>query len=106
MNTTINNVQTVNIHNNTSISSKVGSQCHQNKSLTEYNKDKTKLGGLESCCKSCRSIKTKHYYDKNRRINTNKLFNENTIKCKKQKLYTELHKCEAKSFGLDTLQTM
>ena len=96
MNTTINNVHTLNIYNNTSIPSKVFSQCHQNKALTEYNKDKTKSGGLESCCKSCRSIKSKHYRDKNRQINNNKLVNENDIKtcskCKQQKSCTEFIK--------------
>ena len=110
MNITINNLQTVSIYNNTSIPSKVCCQCHQNKALTEYNKDTTKLGGLKSCCKSCRSIKAKHYYDKNRKINTNKHFNENNVKicckCKQQKLYTDFHKCAANLLGLDTLQTM
>ena len=106
MNNTFNNVQTVNIYNNTSISLRVCSQCHQNKALTEFNKEKTKSGGLQSCCKSCRSIKAKHYYDKNRKINANKLFNKNDIKtcskCKQQNLYTEFHKCATNLLGLDT----
>ena len=45
MNTTINNVQNVNIYNNTLHPSKVCSQCHQNKLLTNYNKEKRQSDG-------------------------------------------------------------
>ena len=104
MNTTINNAQNVNIYNNISIPSKVCTQCNQIKLLAEYNKDKTQSHRLEYCCKSCRSIKSKQYYNKNRQINANKIFNENDVKicskCKKQKLYTDFYKCAANKLGL------
>ena len=103
MNSSINSIQTVNIYNNISIPLKICSNCYQNKALSEYNKDKTKSCKLQSCCKSCQSIKAKHYYNKNRQINANKLISENDIKtcseCKKQKLYTEFHKYAANSLA-------
>ena len=40
MSTTINSVQNINIYNNTLNPSKICSQCHQNKLLTDYNKEK------------------------------------------------------------------
>ena len=65
MSITINNVETLNVTalNNykTSGPSKVCSQCHQNKSLTEYNKDKRKSDGLKCNCKSCQSNTNKLY---------------------------------------------
>ena len=98
------NIDTLKAYNNTPIPSKLCRKCNQIKSLTEYTKDKTKSDGLESNCKSCRSIKSKHYNDKNRQINANKIFNENDVKtcskCKKQKLYTEFYKCAANPLGL------
>ena len=100
------NIDNVNVYNNTLILSKVCIKCNQIKSLTEYYKDKRKSVGLESCCKSCEYIKSKHYRDKNRQNNTNKFYNENNIKtcskCKQQKLYTEFYKCATKSLGLES----
>ena len=73
------NIDNINAYNNTPITSKVCRKCNQIKQLTEYNKDKTKSDGLESYCKSCQSIKPKHYKDKNRQINTNKIYTENDV---------------------------
>ena len=104
MNTTINNAQNVNIYNNATIPSKVCSQCHQNKLLTEYNKDKRKLDGLRCNCKSCQSIINKRYHDYNRQINTNRIVNENDVKicskCNLSKSITEYRKNITKSDGI------
>ena len=106
MNTTNNtvNIDTLNAYNNTTpIPSKVCRKFNQIKPLTEYTKDKTKSDGLESCCKSCQSIKSKHYCDKNRQINANKILNKNDVKtcskCKQQKSYTEFYKCARNPLG-------
>ena len=85
MSITINNVETLNVttlynnnNNNTSVPSKVCSQCNQNKLLTDYNKDKRKSDGLRCNCKSCQSNTSKLYRDKNKnvnkQINTNKIY--------------------------------
>ena len=107
MSTNISNVNTntLNVYNNTSLS-KVCSQCHQNKLLTEYNKDKRKSDGLQNDCKSCQSIKRKHYQDNNKQINANKIYNENDVKicskCSQSKLITEYNKDKTTSDGLDS----
>ena len=98
------NIDNINAYNNTPIPSKVCRKCNQIKPLTEYTKDKTKLDGLESSCKSCRCIKSKQYIDKNKQVNANKIFNKNDVricpKCKKQKLYTDFYKCVTNPLGL------
>ena len=108
MNTTINNAQNVNIYNNATVPSKVCSQCHQNKLLTDYNKDKRKSDGLRCNCKSCQSNTNKLYRDKNqnvnKQINSNKIYDENEVKicskCKQSKSITEYNKDRTKSNGL------
>ena len=100
------NIDNINAYNNnTTITSKVCRKCNQIKPLTEYSKNKSTLDGLESYCKSCQSIKSKHYRDKNRQINTNKIYTENDVKtcskCRQQKLYTEFHKYVTKSLKLE-----
>ena len=80
MNTTINHGQNVNIYNNAIIPSKVWSQCHQNKLLTEYNKNNRKSNGLRCNCKSCQSIINKRYRENIKQINANKIVNENNVK--------------------------
>ena len=104
MNTTINNAQNVNIYNNATTPSKVCNQCHQNKLLTEYNKDKRKSDGFRCNCKSCQSIINKRYHDNNRQINTNKIVNEKDVKicckCTESKSITEYRKNITKSDGI------
>ena len=101
MNTTINYVQNFNVYNTATIPSTVCSQCHQNKLLTEYNKDKRKSDGLKCNCKSCQSNTSKLYCDNNKnnnfnkQINVTKIYNENDVKicskCKQSKLLTEFN---------------
>ena len=104
MNTTINHVQNVNIYNNTLYPSNVCSKCHQNKPLTEYNKDKSKTDGLRFSCKQCQSIQAKHYRENNKQINANKIVNKNDIKicskCNLSNLITEYRKNITKSDGI------
>ena len=114
MSITINNVETLNVttlnNNNTSVPSKVSSQCHQNKPLTDYNKDIKKSDGLRCNCKSCLSNTNKLYWNNNKnnnvnkQINATKIYNENDVKicskCKQSKLLTEFNKDNRKSNGL------
>ena len=108
MSTNINNVNTdtLNVYNNTSAPSKVCSQCHQNKLLTEYNKDKRKSDGLQNDCKSCQSIKRKHYQDNNKQINANRIYDEYDVKicskCKQSKPLTDYYKDRTNSSGLES----
>ena len=83
MNTNIinSNIENLNVNNNTTpIISKMCSKCHQNKPLTEYNKDKSKTDGLRFSCKQCQSIAGKLYRDNNKQINANKIYNKNDVK--------------------------
>ena len=120
MSITINNVETLNVtaltnnnnnnNNNTSAPSKVCSQFHQNKLLTEYNKDKRKSDGLRCNCKSCQANTNKHYRENNnknnvnKQINANKIYDENEVKtcskCKQSKQITEYNKNRTNSNGL------
>ena len=112
MSITINNVETLNVtalnNNNTSALSKVCSQCHQNKPLTDYNKNKRTSDGLKCNCKSCQCITNKHYRENNnnvnKQINANRIYDENEVKicskCKQSKLITEYNKDRTKSSGL------
>ena len=59
MTTSISNSNIYN--NNITISSKVCTNCNQNKPLTEYHKDKTTSDGFRYVCKSCRLIVSKYY---------------------------------------------
>ena len=99
------NIDNVNAYNNTTpIQSKVCIKCNQIKPLTEYTKNKSTSDGLESYCKSCKSIINKQYRENNRQINANKIYNENDVKqcskCKQQKSYTEFNKCISTKSGL------
>ena len=101
------NIENLNINNNTTpIPSKVCKKCKQNKSLTEYHKNKTISDGYLNVCKSCRVTVNKDYRDNNRQINSNKIYNEKDVKpcpkCKKLKLYTEFYKNATKSLGLES----
>ena len=119
MSITINNVETLNVttlnnnnNNNTSFPLKVCSQCHQNKLLTDYNKDIKKSDNLICNCKSCQSIASKLYRDNNinnennvnKQINANKIYDENEIKicpkCKESKLIMEYNKDRTSLSGL------
>ena len=107
MNNTISNVniENLNVYNNTtSIQSKVCTKCNQNKPLTHYIKDKRKLDGLQSSCKSCQLIVTKHWHEYNYQMNVNKIYNENDVKicstCKFSKSITEYQKDKSQSDGL------
>ena len=51
----------LNVYNNTTIASKICTTCNQNKPLTEYHKDKSKLDKLRYSCKSCRNQQTQSY---------------------------------------------
>ena len=98
------NTNTLNIYNNTSASSKVCSQCHQNKLLTENNKDKRKLDGLRCNCKSWQVNTNKHYQENNKKIRATKSSNKNDVKicskCSQSKLITEYNKDRINSSGL------
>ena len=92
-------------YNDTRIPSKVCTKCKQIKSITEYSKNKRKSDGLESSCKSCQSIKLKHYQDNNKQINANKIYNKNDVKicsaCNQSKSIIEYCKDKINSDGSD-----
>jgi len=48
------------------VSSKVCSTCKESKSRNEFNKNKTKLDGLQYQCKACVKIQRKKYLEKNK----------------------------------------
>ena len=87
------NIDPLNAYNNTPIPSKVCTKCNQNKSLSEYNKDKSKSSGFRNNCKLCESIAEKQFRDNNRHINANKIYNENDVKqcskCEQNKPLTD-----------------
>ena len=99
------NIDNLNVYNNTTILSKVCKKCNQNKPLTEYGKDKTKSNGLQYICRSCKCIANKHYRNKNKQNNANKIYNDNDIKtcshCKQIKSITDFNKDKTKSDGLE-----
>lgn len=45
---------------------KICTKCHEEKSLSEFTKDKTKRDGLYSSCKKCRHVEGAQYYLKNK----------------------------------------
>ena len=101
------NIDNLNIFNNTTpISSKVCTNCNQNKPLTKYHKDKSTSNEFRYVCKLCRLNVNTHYRDNNRQINSNRIYTKNDIKtcskCKQRKLYTEFFKTATKKSGLES----
>ena len=59
---------------------KICSKCKQSKQVTEYWHDKSNSDELRYICKSCKYINEQYYWDNNKQINADKIYNENNIK--------------------------
>ena len=72
----------LNVYNNTTIASKICSTCNQNKPLTVYHKDKSKLDGLRYNCKSCRNQINQTNEENNKEIILSPDYHKQCLNCK------------------------
>lgn len=64
--------------------------CRLNKSLDEFSKSKTYLGGYRHICKSCSSLKTSEYYSKRNKRKIITAYSHNNISNEERKLLSRL----------------
>src|SRR5688572_25758500 len=79
-------------------------KCKMQKSLAEFNKDKSNKTGFFSWCKSCQNIATKERTQKYSRLETREKKDKKVCSCcKKEKDVLEYSKNRCKKDGFDNL---
>jgi len=78
---------------------KICSKCKQEKELSEFSKDSSKIDNLDPCCKICKRIKAKYYYntDKQKHAERTSIYIKNN-KEKHKKLVNKWYKENKENF--------
>src|SRR5688572_11032848 len=81
---------------------KVCTKCKMEKSLAEFNKDKSNKSGFFSWCKSCQNIQRKEFAQKYSRLETREMKEKKVCSCcKKEKNVIEFVKNRSRKDGFD-----